>query len=95
MGPPLRSFAADAHDCIMVTVPQDQPNTRLWRSIPHTRGELSLGSHSPMAQSVPRPSPPDAWGRPVTACGQTSPRRPAGKESLQDASQAKPDKNGS
>src|SRR3954471_18343489 len=31
MGPPPRSFAADAHDCIMVRPPLDLPNTRLWR----------------------------------------------------------------
>src|SRR5712664_74513 len=31
MGPPLRSFAADAHDCIMVPIRTDRPNTRLWR----------------------------------------------------------------
>src|SRR3954466_16076701 len=34
MGPPLRSFAADAHDCIMVRPPVDRPNTRLWRDDP-------------------------------------------------------------
>src|SRR5262245_10819674 len=30
MGPPLRSFAADAHDCIVVPV-LGLPHTRLWR----------------------------------------------------------------
>jgi len=30
MGPLPRSFAADAHDCIMVRV-LDPPDTRLWR----------------------------------------------------------------
>ena len=34
MGPPPRSFAADAHDCIMVRSPLDRPNTRLWRDDP-------------------------------------------------------------
>ena len=34
MGPPPRSFAADAHDCIMVRPPGDQPNTRVWRDDP-------------------------------------------------------------
>src|SRR3954471_23348088 len=34
MGPPPRSFAADAHDCIMVRPPLDLPNTRLWRGDP-------------------------------------------------------------
>ena len=31
MGPPPRSFAADAHDCIMVRILTDRPNTSLWR----------------------------------------------------------------
>ena len=30
-GPPPRSFAADAHDCIMVPILTDRPNTSLWR----------------------------------------------------------------
>src|SRR5437588_3380855 len=29
MGPPPRSFAADAHDCIMVPILTDRPNTRM------------------------------------------------------------------
>jgi len=33
MGPPPRSFAVDAHDCIMVTVLTDRPNTSLWRNV--------------------------------------------------------------
>ena len=31
MGPPPRSFAADAYDCIMVAILTDLPNTSLWR----------------------------------------------------------------
>jgi hypothetical protein len=31
MGPPARSFAADAHDCIMVRIQTDRPHTSLWR----------------------------------------------------------------
>ena len=31
MGPPPRSFAADAHDCIMVRIQMDLPNTSLRR----------------------------------------------------------------
>ena len=34
MGPPPRSFAADAHDCIMVWIRMDPPNTRVWRDVP-------------------------------------------------------------
>ena len=33
MGPPPRSFAADAHDCIMVAILTDRPNTSLWRDV--------------------------------------------------------------
>src|SRR3954451_18894526 len=31
LGPPLWSFAADAHDCIMVLVRLDRPHTSSWR----------------------------------------------------------------
>src|SRR3712207_3587756 len=31
LGPPPRSFAADAHGCIMVQVRLDRPNTSSWR----------------------------------------------------------------
>src|SRR6516165_5430043 len=34
MGPPSRSFAADAHDCIMVWIRVGPPNTRVWRDVP-------------------------------------------------------------
>src|SRR6516164_11685724 len=34
MGPPSRSFAADAHDCIMVWIRMGPPNTRVWRDVP-------------------------------------------------------------
>ena len=30
-GPATRSFAADAHDCIMVRFEADRPHTSLWR----------------------------------------------------------------
>jgi hypothetical protein len=33
MGPPPRSFAPDAHDCIMVPILTDQPNTSLRREV--------------------------------------------------------------
>jgi hypothetical protein len=50
MGPPPRSLAADAHDCIMVRMLEDHilehpPNTRLWRDRRHrwqARLRLSL-----------------------------------------------------
>src|SRR5882762_8122808 len=46
MGPPPRSFAAEAHDCIMVPVHTDRPNTSLWRDSPRPHSELpSDGPH--------------------------------------------------
>jgi hypothetical protein len=47
-GPPPRSFAADAHDCIMVRIRTDLPNTSLWREdAPQWRAPLgSLRRHS-------------------------------------------------
>ncbi len=33
MGPLPWSFAADAHDCIMVSILTDRPNTSLWRDL--------------------------------------------------------------
>jgi len=50
MGPAARSFAADAHDCIMVRIRTDLPNTSLWREdAPQWRAPLgSLRRHSPV-----------------------------------------------
>ena len=45
-GPAARSFAADAYDCIMVRIPTDLPNTRLWRVETRPKGKLPLG-HQP------------------------------------------------
>src|SRR3954466_15314648 len=42
MGPPPRSFAADAHDCIMVRDPRDRPNTRVWRDDPRPMASSPL-----------------------------------------------------
>jgi hypothetical protein len=45
MGPPPRSFAADAYDCIMVAILTDRPNTRLWRDLrARWRAPLELSS---------------------------------------------------
>ena len=47
MGPPPRSFAADAHDCIMVRIRTDLPHTSLWRRCTQWRAPLgSLCRHS-------------------------------------------------
>ena len=35
-GPAPRSFAADAHDCIMVQALPDLPNTSVWRALART-----------------------------------------------------------
>jgi len=43
MGPPPRSFAADAHDCIMVVILADPPNTSLWRDL-RAQWRAPLGS---------------------------------------------------
>ena len=42
MGPPPRSFAADAHDCIVVAIPPDRPNTSSWRAM-RARWRAPLG----------------------------------------------------
>src|SRR3954462_13714583 len=42
MGPPPRSFAADAHDCIMVRPPLDLPHTRVWRDDPRPMASSPL-----------------------------------------------------
>ena len=44
MGPPLRSFAADAHDCIVVWS-LDLPNTRLWRGYTALESGLPSDRH--------------------------------------------------
>ena len=51
MGPPPRSFAADAHDCIMVPILTDQPNTSLRREVAPD-GELpSVSSQNPVRRT--------------------------------------------
>src|SRR5215213_9082757 len=56
MGPPPRSFAADAHDCIMVRDPLDRPNTRLWRDDPRPMASSPLIVDAQLSPSlvVPR-----------------------------------------
>src|SRR6516162_95386 len=51
MGPPSRSFAADAHDCIMVWIRMGPPNTRVWRDVP------------PLMASSPRIITQKPWSR--------------------------------
>ena len=47
MGTPPGSFAADAHDRIMVRVPSGSPDTRLWRECVAPVGKLHLGHVKP------------------------------------------------
>jgi hypothetical protein len=54
MGPPSRSFAADAHDCIVVAILTGRPNTSSWRAICAHDGELHLGIVSVANQGPPR-----------------------------------------
>jgi hypothetical protein len=44
MGPPPRSFAADAHGCIMVPILADRPHTSLPRDLRAWLGELASES---------------------------------------------------
>jgi hypothetical protein len=55
MGPPSRSFAADAHDCIVVTILTDRPNTSSLRAICAHDGELPLGIVSVANRTGVRP----------------------------------------
>src|SRR3954468_18017165 len=43
LDPPPRSFAADAHGCIMVRAPRGPPDTRLRRDDPRARWRAPLG----------------------------------------------------
>src|SRR5215475_12030393 len=54
MGPLSRSFAADAHDCIVVAILTGRPNTSSWRAICAHDGELPLGIVPVAKQSTPR-----------------------------------------
>src|SRR4029453_5159210 len=58
MDPPPRSFAADAHDCIMVRDPLDRPNTRLWRDDPRPMASSPLIVEAPLSPAHLSSSPP-------------------------------------
>jgi hypothetical protein len=59
MGPPPRSFAANAYDCIMVAILMDRPNTRLWRDLrARWRAPLELSSFG--RSKLDRPTKPAA-----------------------------------
>src|SRR5262245_63407489 len=70
MGPPPRSLAADAHDCIMARMLEQHldhpPNTRLWRDRRHVMAGSPLIVLSAQA-SVAGPAPPDSCGRSAPA----------------------------
>src|SRR6202035_3879292 len=52
MGPAARSFAADAHDCIMVRIQTDLPNTSLRRK-DAPNGELPSDYHADRRRQTP------------------------------------------
>ena len=76
MGPPPRSFAADAHECIMVRV-LDPPDTRSWRDWSAPGKRAPLGSSSPIASSVPSCSMLSRRGLPRSVRAVGLERRPA------------------
>jgi hypothetical protein len=51
MGPPPRSFAPDAHDCIMVPILTDQPNTSLRREVAPDGELLPASSQNPVRRT--------------------------------------------
>ena len=63
MGPPPWSFAADAHDCIMVPIPADRPNTRSWRDL-RARWRAPLGLVAGCAQGRTIRPPTEPAGAP-------------------------------
>src|SRR4029450_10828257 len=79
MGPPPRSFAADAHDCIVVAILTGRPNTSSWRAICAHDGELpSVSSQWPTLNCEEEPVPTEQ----VCCCardrqGQVAPRWPS------------------
>src|SRR4249919_157361 len=75
-GPTARSFAADAHACIMVRV-SDPPDTRLRREFLVPRQRAPLGRVIPTTTSLPPCSGPPRRGLETTQCVARSERRPA------------------
>ena len=63
MDPPPRSCAADAHDCIIVPIPSDRPNTSLWRDRAR-QWRAPLGSSCRHSQTLLTARPVD-----IKACG--------------------------
>ena len=62
MGPPPRSFAADAHHCIMVRVVRHPPNTSMWRDPRAHQAGSPRYSVIPTIPSVPSCSEPSRYG---------------------------------
>src|SRR4249919_1528909 len=76
MGPPPRSFAADAHACIMVRV-SDPPDTRLRCEFLVPRQRAPLGRVIPTTTSVPPCSGLPRRGLETTPRAASAERRPA------------------
>jgi hypothetical protein len=53
MGPAARSFAADAHDCIMVRIQTDLPHTSVRRE-DAPNGELPSDDHADIIGAIRR-----------------------------------------
>ena len=69
-GPALKSFAADAHDCIMVAILTDRPNTSLWRDVSR------LMVSSPRYRRSFADTEPKKEIRPITETQRETPVRP-------------------
>ena len=62
MGPPPRSFAADAHGCIVVRIQRDRPNTSLWRDDPRPTASSPQIVSRRKAKSARREAAANAMG---------------------------------
>src|SRR3712207_5500340 len=79
LGPPPWSFAADAHDCIMVLVRLDRPHTSSWRDAARPwAGSPQIVAADPIRCAMAWPSP-RLW--PFRACGERGGRWRLDRES--------------
>src|SRR5262245_24443828 len=86
-GPAARSFAADAHDCIMVRIQTDLPHTSVRRE-GAPNGELPSDDHDAVAGASKRERSPSRVHRPsacsgVKALRNTSDAKAARRQALQ------------
>ena len=76
MDPPPRSFAPDAHACIMVLISIDQPNTSLRRDIASKASSPRKSSSCPIAETSSRLSSLPPCSRPSRAASLRDGLRP-------------------